>query len=135
MFERQVRRPRATKDANHEIPHSPPGLGQVRSVRHQTTIAHQKSQNHRWRASKATGLGLRVVESAQKTPARVSGFRNEFFVETGPASQPYGLVDALDGDDSIGVINEPNEGPYFGSRIFPSIGLPTADGARVLKII
>jgi hypothetical protein len=46
-----------------------------------------------------------------------------------------GLVDALDGDDSIGVINEPNEGPYFGSRIFPSIGLPTANGARVLKII
>ena len=44
-------------------------------------------------------------------------------------NQPYGLVDALDGDDSIGVINEPNEGPYFGSRIFPSIGLPTADGA------
>ena len=47
----------------------------------------------------------------------------------------HGLVDALDADDSIGVINEPNEGPYFGSRIFPSIGLPTADGARVLKII
>ena len=50
-------------------------------------------------------------------------------------SQPHGLVNALDGDDSIGEINEPNEGPCFGSRIFPSIGLPTADGARVLKII
>ena len=44
-------------------------------------------------------------------------------------SQPCGLADILDGDDSIVVINEPNEGPYFGSCIFPSIGLPTADGA------
>lgn len=46
-----------------------------------------------------------------------------------------GLVGALDGDDSIGASSEPNEGPYFGSRIFPTLGLPTSDGARVLKII
>ena len=77
----------------------------------------------------------RGCEVCINNPGTGVGIRNEFFVETGPASQPYGLVDALDGDDSIGVINEPNEGPYFGSRIFPSIGLPTADGARVLKII
>ena len=47
-----------------------------------------------------------------------------------------GLVGgALDCDDSIGAISEPNEGPYFGGSIFPSLGLPTADGARVLEII
>jgi hypothetical protein len=46
-----------------------------------------------------------------------------------------GSVDALDGDDCISAINEPNESAFFGERIFPSIGLPTADGTRVLKII
>src|SRR6478609_1417840 len=76
----------------------------------------------------------RVWSLHKETPARVSGSGTNFLLNR-PASQPYGLVDALDGDDSIGVLNEPNEGPYFGSRIFPSIGLPTADGARVLKII
>jgi hypothetical protein len=42
---------------------------------------------------------------------------------------------SLNRGDSIGVTSETNEGSYFGSRIFPPLGLPTGDGACVLKII
>jgi hypothetical protein len=76
-----------------------------------------------------------VICRPRRGPERRSLYPRERTSRGPVGNSQYGSVDALDGDDSIGAINEPNEGPYFGSRFFPSIGLPTADGARVLKII
>ena len=94
-----------------------------------------------WTESDRYGRELRQNpenQSAEKGGLKIDKTFERVSANPGRSISPgghYGLVDVLDADDSIGVINEPNKGTYFGSCIFPSIGLPTADGARILKII